>query len=124
MTTPKNDAINQTGQTYQRPWGTYTTLQMADNHQVKTITVNPGGKLSLQSHHHRAEHWVVVQGVATITINDDVRDYAVNETVHIPIEAKHRLENQTNQPVTIIEVQVGDYLGEDDIVRYDDIYNR
>lgn len=124
MSKPKYDAINAVGQTYQRPWGSYTTLQMAGNHQIKSISVNPGGKLSLQSHQHRAEHWVVVQGVATITINDDRRDYTVNEAVYIPVEAKHRLENQTDQLVTIIEVQVGDYLGEDDIIRYDDIYDR
>ena len=117
-------AFNTVGQRYERPWGHYTTVIMENNHQVKTITVNPGGRLSLQSHHHRAEHWVVVTGKPTVTVGDSARKYDVNEAIYIPLETKHRLENFTDAPVVIIEVQVGDYLGEDDIVRYDDVYNR
>ncbi len=117
-------ALNETGKTYTRPWGTYTTLEMADGYQVKSITVNPGGRLSLQSHFKRAEHWVVVKGKPTITIGETAREYHVNQAVYIPLETKHRLENFTQEPLTIVEVQVGGYLGEDDIVRYDDIYKR
>ena len=117
-------AVNQVGKTYERPWGTYKTIEMQSGFQAKMITVNVGGQLSLQSHEHRAEHWVVVAGEATITVNDSVKTYPVGEHVYIPKQAKHRLENHSNKPVVIIEVQVGDYLGEDDIVRYDDIYGR
>ena len=86
--------------------------------------VKPGGKLSLQSHVHRAEHWVVVAGVARITRDDEVYDLGINEHTYIPIGAKHRIENPGNELVHIIEVQVGDYLGEDDIVRFEDKYGR
>ena len=117
-------SINDIGKTYKRPWGSYKTIEMADGFQVKTIDVNPGGQLSLQSHEHRAEHWVVVQGTATVTVNDSVKDFNVNEHIFIPLQAKHRLENHTDSVVRIVEVQVGDYLGEDDITRYDDVYGR
>lgn len=117
-------AINQVGKTYERPWGTYKTLEIGDGYQVKIITVNPGGRLSLQKHFKRAEHWVVIQGKPTITVNDDVSEYRVNDAINIPIEAVHRLENFTDKPAAIIEVQIGSYLGEDDIVRLDDIYHR
>lgn len=116
--------LNETGKVYHRPWGSYKTIEMADGFQVKTITVNPGGRLSLQSHEHRAEHWVVVKGVATVTINETVKEYEANEAVYIPQQARHRLENFTQEPVMIVEVQVGVYLGEDDIKRYDDVYGR
>lgn len=119
-----SQSLNETGKTYTRPWGTYTTLEIAPGYQVKSITVNPGGRLSLQSHQKRAEHWVVVQGRPTITIDADTREYTVNQAVYIPTEARHRLENFTQEPVVIVEVQVGSYLGEDDIVRYSDVYQR
>jgi mannose-6-phosphate isomerase-like protein (cupin superfamily) len=117
-------SINEVGKIYHRPWGSYKTLEMENGFQVKSITVNPGGRLSLQSHEKRAEHWVVVKGKPTVTINESVRDYEENEAIYIPRQAKHRLENFTNHTVMIVEVQVGSYLGEDDIVRYDDIYGR
>lgn len=116
--------LNIIGQTYERPWGWYKTLEQKQGFQVKLIHVVPGGRLSLQSHKQRAEHWVVVQGVATVTVNDTKQNYSVNQAIFIPLEAKHRLENSGNEPVEIIEVQVGSYLGEDDIIRYDDIYGR
>ena len=108
----------------ERPWGTYEVLIESDSYKVKRITVVPGGRLSLQSHQHRAEHWVVVTGIATVTVGENVRKVAMNEHVHIPLQAKHRLENYTDDLVVLIEVQLGLYLGEDDIKRYDDIYGR
>lgn len=116
--------LNVIGQTYERPWGWYKTIAQDSRFQAKVIHVIPGGRLSLQSHKQRAEHWVVVQGVATVTVNDSKKEYKVNESVYIPLEAKHRLENLSQQVVEIIEVQVGTYLGEDDIIRYDDVYGR
>jgi mannose-6-phosphate isomerase-like protein (cupin superfamily) len=120
----KSMNLNEVGQKYTRPWGWYKTLDMAPGYQVKVIEVIPGGRLSLQSHEQRAEHWVVVKGTATVTVNTDTRDYPVNAAIYIPLQAKHRLENLTDTPVQIIEVQVGEYLGEDDIKRFDDIYGR
>jgi mannose-1-phosphate guanylyltransferase/mannose-6-phosphate isomerase len=107
-----------------RPWGSYESIDVGGRHQVKRITVNPGSKLSLQSHFHRAEHWVVVSGTARITVDDTVTVAAENESVYIPLGATHRLENPGRIPLDLIEVQVGSYLGEDDIVRYEDVYNR
>lgn len=115
---------NEVGKIYQRPWGTYETLRIENNYQVKALTINPGGRLSLQKHFKRAEHWVVVAGSPTLTINDQTQVYAVNESVYIPIEAIHRIENFGAETAKIIEVQVGNYLGEDDIVRLEDIYGR
>lgn len=115
---------NEIGKIYTRPWGNYQTLALANNYQVKIITVNPSGQLSLQKHFRRAEHWVVVEGQPTITIEDTKKTYQINQAVFIPIEAMHRIENNTDQLAKIIEVQIGDYLGEDDIVRIDDIYGR
>lgn len=107
-----------------RPWGTFHVIDEQPGYKVKRITVNPGGRLSLQSHKHRSEHWTVVQGRATITIDASVSDFERGAAVDIPLGAKHRLENFGDVPVVIIEVQFGDYLGEDDIIRYDDIYKR
>jgi mannose-1-phosphate guanylyltransferase/mannose-6-phosphate isomerase len=107
-----------------RPWGNYDSIDSGDGFQVKRLIVSPGSVLSLQMHHHRAEHWVVVRGTARITLNEDVFDLGVNEYVHIPIGATHRIENPGDVPVHIIEVQCGDYLGEDDIVRFEDKYGR
>ena len=107
-----------------RPWGSYDSLENEDGFQVKRLIVNPGAVLSLQMHHRRAEHWVVVRGTATITLDDDEFELNVNESTHIPVGAKHRIANHGAEPVHIIEVQCGDYLGEDDIVRFEDKYGR
>jgi len=107
-----------------RPWGYYETLSLGDRFQVKRIMVEPGAKLSLQSHVHRAEHWVVVSGSAKVTVNEDVKLLTENESTYIPLGAVHRLENPGKLPLHLIEVQSGCYLGEDDIIRYEDIYDR
>ena len=107
-----------------RPWGSYDSIDNGPRHQVKRITVNPGSKLSLQSHFHRAEHWVVVSGTARITVDDKMTIAGENDAVYIPLGATHRLENPGRIPLELIEVQSGSYLGEDDIVRYEDVYNR
>ena len=107
-----------------RPWGTYESLVLASGYQVKRIVVNPGQALSLQSHEKRSEHWIIVQGTARVTVDDTVRDLSANESAYIPIGAKHRLENATEAPLVMVEVQTGGYLGEDDIQRYEDRYRR
>ena len=110
--------------TVRRPWGHYTVLDELPGCKIKRIEVHPGGRLSLQSHDQRSEHWVVVTGEATVTIDDHQSTLRANESTFIPIGAKHRLENLGETPLHIIEVQVGGYLGEDDIRRYDDAYGR
>ncbi len=107
-----------------RPWGCYDSVDSGENFQVKRLTVNPGKKLSLQLHHQRAEHWVVVKGIATVTKGDEIIVLHENESTYIPVGIKHRLENTTDKLLEIIEVQSGDYLGEDDIVRFDDDFGR
>ena len=107
-----------------RPWGSYESLDNGSNFQVKRITVNPGAKLSLQLHHKRAEHWVVVSGSAQVTCDDKVFALNENESTFIPLGSKHRLENIGTEPLQLIEVQSGSYLGEDDIVRFEDTYGR
>ncbi|MCU0832778.1 MAG: mannose-1-phosphate guanylyltransferase/mannose-6-phosphate isomerase [Rhizobiaceae bacterium] len=107
-----------------RPWGDYEQIDKGGRYQVKRITVKPGGILSLQSHVHRAEHWVVVTGTARVTINDEVKLVGENQSVYIPLGAVHRMENPGKVPLELIEVQSGSYLGEDDIVRYEDVYGR
>jgi mannose-1-phosphate guanylyltransferase/mannose-1-phosphate guanylyltransferase/mannose-6-phosphate isomerase len=107
-----------------RPWGMYDSIAANGRYQTKRIVVNPGARLSLQMHHHRAEHWVVVQGTGLVTRGDEEVILSVNESIYIPIGMKHRLENPGVIPLEIIEVQTGDYLGEDDIVRFDDQYGR
>jgi mannose-1-phosphate guanylyltransferase/mannose-6-phosphate isomerase len=107
-----------------RPWGSYDSVDAGPRFQVKRLTVKPGAKLSLQKHAHRAEHWVVVKGTARITRNDEVFELSENQSTYIPIGAVHRIENPGTEPVQIIEVQSGGYLGEDDIVRLDDTYGR
>ncbi|MGH1368394.1 MAG: mannose-1-phosphate guanylyltransferase/mannose-6-phosphate isomerase [Maritimibacter sp.] len=107
-----------------RPWGWFESLVTGERFQVKRIVVHPGAKLSLQSHHHRAEHWVVVEGTARVTIEDMVTLLGENESVYVPLGARHRLENPGKVPVVLIEVQTGTYLGEDDITRYEDHYAR
>lgn len=107
-----------------RPWGWFESLAQGPRFQVKRITVKPGGILSLQSHTHRAEHWIVVEGTARVTIDGEVRLVSENQSVYIPLGAVHRMENPGKVPMVLIEVQTGAYLGEDDIVRYEDVYAR
>lgn len=107
-----------------RPWGDYETIDMADRYQVKRITVKPGAKLSLQKHYHRAEHWTVVSGTAIVTKGNEEILLKEDQSVYIPLGTMHRLENPGKIPLELIEVQSGPYLGEDDIVRFDDVYGR
>jgi mannose-1-phosphate guanylyltransferase/mannose-6-phosphate isomerase len=107
-----------------RPWGSYDSIDIGDGFQVKRIKVKPGARLSLQSHTQRAEHWIVVRGHARVTRDNDVFELHANQSTYIPIGAKHRLENPGSGMLELIEVQSGDYLGEDDIVRYEDVYGR
>ena len=107
-----------------RPWGSYQSVDNGDRHQVKRIIVKPGGRLSLQKHHHRAEHWIVVRGAARVTVNELVKTVHENESIYIPIGAVHRLENPGKILLELIEVQTGSYLGEDDIIRIEDDYRR
>lgn len=107
-----------------RPWGWFETLVLGHRFHVKRIMVHPGGKLSLQSHQHRAEHWIVVAGTATVTVKDEVTLVTENQSVYIPLGEKHRLENNGRVDLHMIEVQTGSYLGEDDIIRYEDVYAR
>ncbi len=107
-----------------RPWGSFESLDKGENHQVKRIEVKPGGQLSLQYHFHRSEHWIVVKGTATVTVDTEVCELGPCQQIFIPQGAVHRLENFTDEPVEIVEVQYGDYLGEDDIVRVEDVYDR
>lgn len=116
--------LTQVHTTAHRPWGTYTVLEENAGYKVKQITVRPGGKLSLQYHHHRSEHWIVVSGIATITIDEKVFELKANESTYIPKESKHRLFNNHSEDLVLIEAQVGSYLGEDDIVRLQDDYKR
>lgn len=107
-----------------RPWGNYECIDAGERYQVKRITVKPGATLSLQMHHHRAEHWIVVRGTAHVTRDEETFLVTENQSTYIPIGVKHRLENRGSIPLEIIEVQSGSYLGEDDIVRYEDVYGR
>lgn len=107
-----------------RPWGWFESLVTGPRFQVKRIVVKPGAALSLQSHHHRSEHWIVVEGTAKVLVGDEVRLVTENQSVYIPLGARHRLENPGKVPMVLIEVQTGTYLGEDDIIRYEDIYAR
>jgi mannose-1-phosphate guanylyltransferase/mannose-6-phosphate isomerase len=107
-----------------RPWGWFETLALSDRFQVKRIVVKPGAALSLQSHVHRSEHWIVVSGTARVTIGETVSLVTENQSVYIPLGARHRLENPGKLPMVLIEVQTGAYLGEDDITRYEDVYAR
>lgn len=107
-----------------RPWGAYEGVDSGERHQVKNITVKPGEKLSVQMHHHRAEHWIVVKGTANVTIDDETTMLSENESIYIPLGSVHALENPGKIPLELIEVQTGSYLGEDDIVRFTDRYGR
>ncbi|WP_304617455.1 mannose-1-phosphate guanylyltransferase/mannose-6-phosphate isomerase [Paracoccus sp. (in: a-proteobacteria)] len=107
-----------------RPWGWFETLALADRFQVKRIVVKPGAALSLQSHVHRSEHWIVVSGTARVTVDDTVTLVTENQSIYVPLGAIHRMENPGKVPMVLIEVQTGSYLGEDDIIRYEDVYSR
>ena len=120
MKRPEADTHNRT----YRPWGFYESLIQGDRFQVKRIVVWPGQKLSLQKHFHRAEHWVVVAGCAAVTCDAEVRMVQENESIYLPLGCVHRMENPGKIPLTVIEVQSGPYLGEDDIVRIEDTYGR
>jgi len=109
---------------YKRPWGTYQTLKLSNDSQVKWIEIYPKSKLSLQKHLKRSEHWIVVRGQPLITLNENKKRYKENDYIFIPKEAVHRIENDTDQLVVVVEVQRGSYLGEDDIIRLEDIYGR
>lgn len=108
----------------ERPWGTFTVLDESRNYKIKRIEVKPGERLSLQMHHHRSEHWIVVSGTALVTSGAQKLLVNVNESTFIPIGQNHRLENPGRIPLVIIEVQSGEYLDEDDIVRFEDDYDR
>jgi mannose-1-phosphate guanylyltransferase/mannose-6-phosphate isomerase len=110
--------------TIQRPWGSYTILEEGPRYKVKRITVEPHQRLSLQWHHHRSEHWVVIKGRAKVTIGDKEQMIEENQSIYVPKKGIHRLENPTDSPLELIEVQVGEYVGEDDIVRVEDVYGR
>lgn len=116
--------INEIGKIYTRPWGTYQTIALMQNCQIKILTISPGGRLSLQKHAKRSEHWTIIAGNPQITINQVIKQYAVNDHAFIPIGAIHRIENFTQTVAIITEVQIGTYLGEDDIIRIDDMYGR
>ena len=107
-----------------RPWGWFESLVLGNRFQVKRICVNPGAALSLQSHKHRSEHWIVVEGTAKVTIGKNVSLVTEGGSVYVPLGAIHRLENPGKMPIVLIEVQIGPYLGEDDIIRYEDDYSR
>jgi mannose-1-phosphate guanylyltransferase / mannose-6-phosphate isomerase len=107
-----------------RPWGTYDSVDLGERHQVKRIMVRPGAKLSLQMHHHRAEHWIVVKGTALVTKGEEEILLTENQSTYIPLGVKHRLANPGKTDLELIEVQSGSYLGEDDIVRFEDTYGR
>ncbi len=107
-----------------RPWGFFESLAKGERFQVKRIVVHPGAALSLQSHHHRSEHWIVVQGTAKVTVDGETHLVTENQSVYIPLGAVHRMENPGKLPMVLIEVQTGSYLGEDDIIRYEDVYAR
>lgn len=112
------------GENDTRPWGTWEVIDCGEGFCVKHITVNPNGILSLQLHHHRAEYWNIVKGIATITLGDDIVEKKAGEAVYIPAETKHRIQNNSSEIVEFIEVQIGENLDENDIVRYEDMYGR
>jgi len=107
-----------------RPWGYFNSISCNDNYQIKVISLNPGAEISLQKHEHRSEHWVVTSGIATVTLADKVFDLRINESTFIPAGEIHRLSNNQTIELKLIEIQTGDYLGEDDIIRFDDLYKR
>ena len=117
-------AVSENSASSVRPWGYYTILEEGERYKIKRIMVEPGQKLSLQKHYHRSEHWIVVKGTGKIMIDNEEQLIHENESAYVPKSIYHRLENPGKVPLEIIEVQNGEYLGEDDIVRIDDIYDR
>ncbi|MBP5398845.1 MAG: phosphomannose isomerase type II C-terminal cupin domain [Alphaproteobacteria bacterium] len=107
-----------------RPWGTWEVLSCGENFCIKKIIVNPQAKLSLQLHHHRSEHWIITKGIASVALGDSILEKKPFEHVYIPQETKHRMTNPGSQPLEFIEVQTGEILDENDIIRFEDIYNR
>ncbi len=107
-----------------RPWGTWEVLDVGEKHVVKKITVTPNNILSLQSHNHRAEHWIIVKGTASVTLHEDVIELTEDQSVYIPVTAKHRIANHSQEDMVFIEVQTGETLDENDIIRYEDSYGR
>ncbi|MDA3808487.1 MAG: cupin domain-containing protein, partial [Thiomicrorhabdus sp.] len=116
--------LPQIHRTAHRPWGTYTVLESEEKYKIKRIVVKPGKTLSLQKHLHRSEHWVVVSGTAMVTVGEEVSMVRPNESTYIPIGEKHRLANEGRLDLVLIEAQVGEYTGEDDIIRFEDHYGR
>ena len=116
--------MNEVGKIYERPWGTYRTIEQRANYQLKHITVKPGKRLSLQYHHHRDEHWTIIKGNGVAQLDDASIQLGVNESIFIPKKALHRITNETDSVIEFIEIQIGDYLGEDDIVRVEDDFGR
>ena len=108
----------------ERHWGWYEVIDQGDRFKVKNMEVKPGHRLSLQKHHHRSEHWIIVKGTAKVEVNNKVEFLAENQSTYIPLGSKHRLSNPGKIPLLIIEVQSGSYVGEDDIIRFDDNYGR
>ena len=108
----------------EKPWGSYQVLEKGSNYQLKKIIVNSGGKLSLQSHQHRSEHWIIAEGQAEVTINKEINNLKENEAIFIPSNTKHRLANNTSKTLIVIEMWYGDILDENDIERFEDIYQR
>ena len=117
-------SLNPSPASEERPWGSWHVIDVEDGFKVKRIHVNPGSRLSLQTHEQRSEHWVVVQGTATATVGEDVIAVPTGESIDVPLGAKHRLANDGDEELVIIEVQLGSYTGEDDIVRLEDDYGR
>ena len=108
----------------QKPWGSYEIIEKGKNYLIKKIIVTPDAKLSLQSHQYRSEHWIIIEGVANVTIDEVVKELRQNESIFVPKKSKHRIENNNTKNLVIIEVQYGNILKEEDIIRYKDIYNR
>ncbi len=121
---PRRETLTVTHPTVYRPWGSYTVLEEGPRYKLKRIVLHPGAKLSLQMHYHRSEHWIVVKGAGRVVVGDREQYFHENESVYVPKTTKHRLENPGKVPLEIIEVQVGEYVGEDDIERFEDIYRR
>jgi len=121
---PGQTSKTEVGLSDTRPWGSYTVLEVGPRYKIKRIEVNPGHRLSLQMHHHRSEHWIVVSGTAKVTCDDQEEIIYSNQSTYVPQGTRHRLENPGVIPLVIIEVQNGEYLGEDDIVRFQDDYAR
>ncbi len=116
--------MNKIGKIYERPWGYYRTIEQKENYQIKHITVKPGKRLSLQYHLKRDEHWTIIKGRCVAQLDDKLIELGINDTIFIPKESKHRVTNNTEEFVEFIEIQIGDYLGEDDIVRLEDDFGR